>query len=79
MLQRAKDELLARITSDEAIKDEAARLAADDLAHSLHQGEVILAASEQMKVHTPPQCRPSDARGGCILDGHQDHIRHHQT
>lgn len=49
VLQRAKDELMARITSDEAIKAEAARLVADDLAHSLHLREVILAASEQMK------------------------------
>lgn len=49
VLQRAKDELMARITSDEAIKVEAARLVADDLAHSLHLREVILAASEQMK------------------------------
>jgi hypothetical protein len=48
-LRRAKDELLARITSDEVIKEEAARLVADDLAHSIHLREVILAASEQMK------------------------------
>lgn len=49
VLQRAKDELIARITSDETIRNEAARLVADDLAHSLHLREVILAASEQMK------------------------------
>lgn len=49
VLQRAKSELMARITSDEAIKEEAARLVADDLAHSLHLRELILAASEQMK------------------------------
>jgi AraC-like DNA-binding protein len=49
VLRKAKEELMARITSDQAIKDEAARLVADDLAHSLHLREVILAASEQMK------------------------------
>jgi hypothetical protein len=49
VLRKAKDELMARITSDEAIKAEAARLVADDLAHSIHLREVILAASEQMK------------------------------
>jgi len=49
VLRKAKDDLMARITSDETIKDEAARLGADDLAHSLHLREVILAASEQMK------------------------------
>lgn len=49
VLRKAKDELLARITSDQVIKEEAARLVADDLAHSIHLREVILAASEQMK------------------------------
>jgi hypothetical protein len=49
VLRRAKDELLARVTSDQAIKEEAARLVADDLAHSIHLREIILAASEQMK------------------------------
>jgi len=49
VLQRAKDELMARITSDEVIKAEAARLVADDLAHSFHLREIILAASQQMK------------------------------
>ena len=49
VLQRAKDDLMARITCDLTIKEEAARLVADDLAHSLHLREVILAASEQMK------------------------------
>jgi AraC-like DNA-binding protein len=49
VLQRAKDDLLARITCDQTIKQEAARLVADDLAHSMHLRELILAASEQMK------------------------------
>jgi AraC-like DNA-binding protein len=52
VLRKAKDELMARITSDEAIKEEAARLVADDLAHSMHLRDVILAASEQMKADT---------------------------
>ncbi len=49
VLQRAKDDLMARITCDQSIKQEAARLVADDLAHSMHLRELILAASEQMK------------------------------
>jgi len=60
VLQRAKNELMARITPDEAIKAEAARLVADDLVHSLHLREIILAASEQMKVlrsAMPPRSR----------------------
>lgn len=54
VLERAKNELMARITSDQAIKEEAARLVADDLAHSLHLRELILAASEQMKANSLP-------------------------
>jgi AraC-like DNA-binding protein len=49
VLQRAKEDLIARITCDQTIKQEAARLVADDLAHSMHLRELILAASEQMK------------------------------
>lgn len=49
VLQRAKDDLMARITCDMTIKKEAARLVADDLAHSMHLRELIHAASEQMK------------------------------
>lgn len=52
VLQRAKSDLMARITSDEAIKEEAARLVADDLAHSIHLRDLILAASEKMKADT---------------------------
>lgn len=48
VLKRAKDDLLSRITSDETIREEAARLIADDLAHSRHLREVIYAASEHM-------------------------------
>jgi AraC-like DNA-binding protein len=48
ILQRAKDDLLSRITSSEVIKQEAARLVADDLAHSSHLRELMLAASEKM-------------------------------
>jgi hypothetical protein len=49
VLQRAKDDLMARIVCDQTIKHEATRLVADDLAHSMHVRELILAASSQMK------------------------------
>jgi AraC-like DNA-binding protein len=48
VLNKAKADLLSRITSDEAIREEAARLIADDLAHSRHLRGVIHAASEHM-------------------------------
>ncbi|MDQ9170695.1 hypothetical protein Q8A64_09770 [Oxalobacteraceae bacterium R-40] len=49
LLQSAKAELLARITSDQTIKEEAARLVADDIAHAVHIRELMLEASEHMK------------------------------
>lgn len=48
VLKRAKEDLLTRITSSETIKEEAARLVADDIAHSVHLRELMLAASEKM-------------------------------
>lgn len=52
LLEAAKADLLARVTSDEAIKEEAARLVADDIAHAIHLRELMLAASEHMKANS---------------------------
>lgn len=49
VLQVAKADLLARVTNDQTIKEEAARLVADDIAHAIHLRELMLAASEHMK------------------------------
>jgi hypothetical protein len=45
-------DLMAHITCDLTIKEEAARLVADDLAHTMHLRELILEASGQMKAAT---------------------------
>lgn len=49
VLKKAKEDLLACVTSDKAIKEEAARLVADDIAHAVHLRELMLEASEHMK------------------------------
>jgi AraC-like DNA-binding protein len=49
LLDRAKADMLASVTMESSIKEAAARLVADDFAHSLHIREVILAASEFLK------------------------------
>jgi hypothetical protein len=49
VFEQAKADLLARVTCDATIKDEAARLIADDLAHSIHLREIMLTAAEQLK------------------------------
>jgi AraC-like DNA-binding protein len=46
--QKARDDLLDSVTSETSIKEEAARLLADDLAHARHIRELIHAASLQM-------------------------------
>lgn len=54
VLISAKAELLARLTNDEVIKEQAARLIADDIAHAAHLREVILHASEHLKATNLP-------------------------
>jgi AraC-like DNA-binding protein len=49
LLRSAKADLLARVTCDQTIKEEAARLVADDIAHAAHLRELMLEASEHMK------------------------------
>lgn len=48
LLDAARTELLNRIVCDDAIREEAARLINDDLAHARHIRGLMLAASEQL-------------------------------
>lgn len=49
VLNAARAELLKRVTSDETIREEAARLIADDLAHARHLRDIVMGAAEQLK------------------------------
>lgn len=49
VLDNAKADLLKRVTSDEAIKEEAARLINDDLAHAQHLRELMINATEHLQ------------------------------
>lgn len=49
VLDNARADLLKRITSDEAIKEEAARLINDDLAHAQHLRELMINATEHLQ------------------------------
>ena len=49
LLDAARAELINRVTSDETIREEVARLINDDLAHSRHLREILVNASEQLK------------------------------
>jgi hypothetical protein len=49
VLDTARAELLKRVTSDEAIQEEAAKLINDDLAHARHLRDIIVAAAEQLQ------------------------------
>ncbi|MFT3850518.1 MAG: hypothetical protein QM739_18130 [Propionivibrio sp.] len=49
VLAIARADLLKRVTSDEAIKEEAAKLINDDLAHARFLREVMIDAAEQLR------------------------------
>lgn len=49
VLDTARADLLKRVTSDEAIKEEAARLINDDLAHARHLRDILVEAAEQLQ------------------------------
>jgi hypothetical protein len=79
LLGRAKEDLLSRVTSDQTIKEEAARLIADDLAHSHHLREIMLRASTQMKASTlrdVVQVMRAAAAYSTALKNTSDVIRH---
>lgn len=52
VLNEARAELLKRITSDDAIREEAARLINDDLAHARHLRSILVEAAEQLQACT---------------------------
>ncbi|MDM4772700.1 hypothetical protein [Solimonas sp. SE-A11] len=49
LLEAARTDLLNRVTSDEAIREEAARLINDDLAHARHLRALLIEATDQLK------------------------------
>lgn len=49
VLALARADLMKRVTSDEAIKEEAAKLINDDLAHARFLREVMIDAAEQLQ------------------------------
>lgn len=49
VLATARADLLKRVTSDEAIKEEAAKLINDDLAHATHLRELMINATEHLQ------------------------------
>lgn len=48
LLDAARDDLMKRVLSDDAIREEAARLINDDLAHARHLRSLLADASEQL-------------------------------
>ena len=51
-IDKAREELLGLITSDTAIREAAAKLITDDLAHANHIRAIIIEASEHLKATT---------------------------
>lgn len=79
LLERARADLLARVSSESSIKEEAARLVADDLAHSQHLRQIMLAATEAMTAVTlsdAVQVMRAAAAYSTVLKNTSDIIRH---
>ena len=55
LVEAARSALIARVMSDETIRDEVAKQIADDLAHSRHLRQIMVAASEQMVATNLPE------------------------
>lgn len=55
VLESARAELLKRITSDDTIREEAARLINDDLAHARHLRSIMVEASALLSATTLPE------------------------
>ena len=49
VLDTARADLLKRVTSDDAIREEAAKLINDDLAHARHLRDILVEAAEQLQ------------------------------
>jgi AcrR family transcriptional regulator len=52
LVQQARDDLRSRLTDVSSIRDEAARLVQDDLAHARHLRDLLVDASTVMKAET---------------------------
>lgn len=52
LVTAARAEILKRVTSDETIKEEAAKLINDDLAHARHLRNVVLEASDKLEANS---------------------------
>lgn len=48
LVERAREDLLKRVTSDRGIQEEAAKLVNDDLAHAHHLRAIVAHASDQL-------------------------------
>lgn len=51
-IDAARTSLLMSVTSDDAIREEAARLITDDLAHARHLRTIIMEAADQLKAES---------------------------
>ncbi|WP_332848142.1 hypothetical protein [Massilia sp. S19_KUP03_FR1] len=79
LLVQARADLMARVSSESSIKEEAARLVADDLAHSQHLRQIMLAATEAMTAVTladAVQVMRAAAAYSTALKNTSDIIRH---
>jgi hypothetical protein len=79
LVAAAKQEMLGRVTSDECIRQEAARLIADDIAHTVMLREKMALAAEQLtatNLHEAVLLMRACAAYSTALKNTSDTIRH---
>ena len=79
VIAKAREELHHFITSDSTIREEAAKLISDDIAHSNHLRDIIIEASEYLKATSLPDAvlvMRAAAAYSTTLKNTSDTIRH---
>ncbi|MGA7178745.1 MAG: hypothetical protein WBX11_04045 [Thiobacillaceae bacterium] len=79
VIQQARDELFQLVTSSPVIREEAAKLISDDLAHSNHLRAIMIEASAHLKATTPQEAAlvmRAAAAYSTALKNTSDTIRH---
>ena len=79
LIDNARAEMLASVSSDSAIREQAAKLICDDLAHSNHVRNIIIEASEHLKATNVTEAAlvmRAAAAYSTVIKNTSDTIRH---
>ena len=79
VIENARSELLDLVTSSPVMREQAAKLISDDLAHSIHIRNIVIAATEHLIAKTPQEAMlvmRAAAAYSTVIKNTSDTIRH---